>query len=159
MTMKKQSEEEPNVRLVVLIAVAILGILAFSLYWYMSKAEGGYVTGKVTMDNEPVANANVVFAMTGENAIAPFHSQTDNQGMYKLFGHNGPTVPVGNYKVTVTKLTLKDGKVPEGEEVFKAEAKGLMKNTLPKAYESTNTTPLAREVKSGRNVIDLELKK
>lgn len=160
MAKKKTRDDEPNVKLIVMSAFAILLLLIFVAVWFFSGSSGGgLVTGKVTLNDEPVDGARLVFEMTGENASAPLPAQTNDQGVYTLFGFTDKSVPVGTYKVTVTKMTLKDGRIPDGEDLLKAEAKGLLKNSLPKAYEKSSTTPLTREIKSGKNVIDLELKK
>lgn len=160
MAKKKTRDDEPNVKLIVMSAFAILLLVIFVAVWFFSGSSGGgLVTGKVTLNDEPVDGARLVFEMTGENAGAPLPAQTNDRGEYTLFGYTNKSVPTGNYKITVTKMTLKDGRIPDGEDLLKAEAKGLLKNSLPKAYEKSSTTPLTREIKSGKNVIDLELKK
>lgn len=160
MVKRKTEEQEPNVKLILLSAFAGLLLLIFMVMWFMNRTGPvGYVTGTVTLNNEPVEGASVVFVMTDEMEKPPLESQTTQDGEYTMNGFDGKAIPIGTYKVMVTKIVMKDGKVPGGEARIHAEAKGLLKNSLPKAYENSTTTPLTKEVKAGKNVIDLELKK
>jgi len=112
----------------------------------------------VTLDNAPVAGAQVAFIGEGEKN-APIVALTDNEGKYKLVGHHGRGIPAGKYKVVLSKPALRDGTVPTGEKLEQARADNLLVNVLPRIYEDRTTTPLQFDVKIGPSVIDLPLQK
>src|SRR5262245_13672589 len=69
------------------------------------------VTGTVTMDSSPLPGATVTFIPTaaGDRGSAT----TDDAGKYALKGlRGGEGVPQGEYKVTVSRWLMKDGKLP-----------------------------------------------
>ncbi|MSR31744.1 MAG: hypothetical protein EXR99_09590 [Gemmataceae bacterium] len=159
MARSRPGDDEPNVKLILMSALAVVLFLIVGGVWFFSGESGGSVSGKVTLNGEVVDRARVVFEIQGENRAGPFQAQTNDMGEYQLFGSTSAKVPLGNYKVSVVKLTLRGGQVPVGEKALAFEEKGQLSNILPKTYESMETTPLQREVRSGRNSIDLDLKK
>ncbi|GEM_PF-436903 len=158
--MVKQSKEdsEPNVKLIVLSAIAILGLIILLLIIIFSGSNEGFVSGKVTLDDLEVSDSRIVFELNTENAEGPIPSQSNDNGQYLLFGNNGKGVTPGSYKVTVTKMMQKNRKELSGEDQMNAENKGLLTNILPKQYESMAKTPLNIQIKSGKNIVNLELK-
>jgi hypothetical protein len=118
------------------------------------------VTGKVTLDGQPVAGARVIFTdgketnmPTGPTAL------TDEAGEYALVG-----VPPGSYKVVVFKLVPKPGMaLPPADEngsvdFEQIEASGAGIHKLPKKYLSPTTTTIVAQVKEGSHVENIELK-
>lgn len=158
--MAKQSKEdpEPNVKLIVLSAIAILGLIILLLIYIFSGSTEGFVSGKVTLDDAKVSDSRIVFELSSENAEGPIPSQSNDKGEYVLFGNNGKGVTPGSYKVTVTKMMQKNRKELSGEDQINAESKGLLTNILPKQYESMAKTPLNIQIKPGKNIVNLELK-
>jgi len=96
----------------------------------------GQVTGKVTLDGAPLADAFVTFMPEKVRASA---ATTDSEGKYELiYIRNEKGASIGNHKVTVRKL--KDEK-----------------ETIPKKY-SGDDTELTADVKAGANEFDFDLK-
>jgi hypothetical protein len=104
----------------------------------------GSVTGTVTMDGQPVADASVTFdgANPGE---PPSLGQTDSAGKYELYysrGHKGATV--GEHAV---RISTYGGAADDGEP---------RKETIPARYNAKSE--LKSDVKRGSNKFDFELK-
>jgi len=96
----------------------------------------------VTLDGQPVAGALLVFIADDERKETPLTTQSNDKGEYRLIGNTGAGVPVGKYKIAVSKLALQDGTVPATKEQLKlARAQDLLGNILPKIYEDRATTP------------------
>ncbi|MFO0919167.1 MAG: hypothetical protein U0872_12740 [Planctomycetaceae bacterium] len=100
------------------------------------------VTGKVTMDGQPLDSMAVEF--NPEKGGKPGRGLTDADGNYELIYDNHiKGAQVGMNKVSVTTFW------PEGEPPAGA------KEIIPPKYNSQTT--LIKEVKKGRNTIDIEL--
>jgi hypothetical protein len=126
---------------------------------FLARPGDARVSGKVTVDGEPVAGAQVIFIGEDENNQAPLVATTGEGGTYCLIGNKGGGIPPGKYKVAVTRMALKDRTVPTGEKLEQARSKGLLLNVLPKVYEHRSTTPLSFDVPPGHRTIDLALRK
>jgi hypothetical protein len=124
------------------------------------------VEGVVLLDNEPVAEATVLFIPDGGSG-QPAHGLTDENGKFQLttFKDNDGAFP-GNYKVTVTK-SVPPPQPPEAEPGdsrsvvahFKAiKEQKKVKSPLPTLYASGQTTPFRYTVPVDGKVV-LELKK
>jgi hypothetical protein len=102
----------------------------------------GKVTGTVTLDGKPLPNAQVVFHPENENELPPLGG-TDSSGHYELFytEKNAGAVP-GVYTATVSTGQSWNN-IPE---------------TVPKKYLDKKTSELQFTVKSGKQVVDIELK-
>ncbi len=127
------------------------------------------VSGKVTFNGTPVANANVTFSPTGPG-IPSAMGLSDNQGMYTLTTYDaGDGAAAGSYKVMVYKTAPKaansapqhdptgaaGASMPQGHG-GKAGAGGGSGSLLPEKY-ATADTPLQKTVNEGENTIDLAL--
>lgn len=134
-----------------------LGVVC--LLWLGLSGGPADVAGAVTLDNQPLAGAEIGFVGVEEGKETLMVTTTNDEGAYKLVPNTRAGVPAGRYKVTVRKMSLKDGTVPTGEKRDQARDKGLLVNTLPKVYEDQATTPFEVEVKPGSNTVDLPLKK
>jgi hypothetical protein len=98
----------------------------------------GDVTGKVTLDGEPLAGATVEFSPEGGS---PAYGVTDPQGKYKLlFSSDQKGATVGSHRVRITSFN---------------EAKPGQKERVPMKYN--RKTDLVREVKSGNQTFDFDL--
>lgn len=125
------------------------------------------VTGVVTMDGKPLANAIVVFIPENGN---PSTDQTDADGKYEL-AHRGNAMGAipGKHKVRITTgkppapkadpdadMANVDPATDAGfEEAGTPKAKTAKKEPIPAKYNA-NTT-LTAEVKAGENTIDFKL--
>jgi hypothetical protein len=148
----------PSKTILTLGGVAVLvGLVALG-YYLLSASGGARVSGQLTLDNQPVAGAQVAFLAEDQTRQGPVVTQTDGAGRYQLVGNAGG-IPAGKYRVVVVKEALKDGKIPTGEKLEQARAAGKLFNVLPKIYEDRSTTPLQFEIGAGARTIDLALKK
>jgi len=128
--------------------------------------ELGTVTGKVTLDGRPVTNGLVTFTPQAKGGASV--GKTDASGQYELLCLDRKGALIGQHKVTVTTLQ-EAAAVTEMRSDSPEYAKQAASATDQSAYDSAkvvepiparyNTnTELTKEVKSGSNVIDLELK-
>jgi len=97
----------------------------------------GSVTGKVTLDGQPLADAVVTFSPTKEGGSSGV-GKTDAGGNYVLSYYAGVSgAEIGENKVSITTIT-------QGKERV--------------AMEYNSKTKLKAEVKAGKNVFDWDLK-
>ena len=82
------------------------------------------VTGTVTLKNQPLAGASVVFTPRGGTPGTGAFGVTDAQGAYALTHKtDSPGVEPGEYVVLITKMAQKDGSpIPEGQSAADVEA-------------------------------------
>ena len=151
---KSDSDNTP-----LIVGAGIAVVLLLAIFFFFRGPSEAHVAGKATFDGTPLTGAQVVFLIEGQAKQAPVLTQTDGEGRYVLIGNNGAGVPLGKYRVVVSKLALKDGTLPPGEALEQARLDGLLLNCLPPVYEDRSTTPLQFELQSGANTINLELKK
>lgn len=99
------------------------------------------VTGTVKMDNQPVADARVVFtdASLGHSAVG----RTDAAGSFALSYLNKEGAPEGNYKVSISKMAASE------------ELKGLFVEQVPARYNKA-TQLTAQVQKDGANVFSFD---
>src|SRR5712691_2941770 len=150
------SEENKRTWMLTGIA-AVLLLVAFRVFF--GHSSDAIVVGTATLESQPLAGAQVVFLADDARNPSPFVTMTDEQGKYKLLGNTGTGLPLGKYKVLLSKLTLKDGSLPSGEALEQARRDGLLLNTLPKIYEDLATTPWQFDLHAGSNTVNLDLKK
>jgi len=139
------------------IAKKVLVFNSLFLIFLVGCSENEYatvsVTGQVLLDEEPVANANIIFepiAPKGEIIAGPqSFGKTDQDGRYSLrnqFKQEG-AIP-GKHRVRITNATGKAG--PDGEMIVDA-------GTIPMCYDLE--TVLTFEVQQGGpQVADFKLK-
>ena len=105
----------------------------------------GKVTGVITLDGHPLADADVTFQPEGEGRAAV--GTTDSQGHYELVYLNdekGATIGTNLVSVTTFRDAADDGSTPEVPE------------KLPSRYHSDSSVKV--EVKKGSNTFDFDLK-
>jgi hypothetical protein len=125
-----------------------LALLGFGLLIGCRPAgpELGDVTGHVTLDGKPLADATITFqpVADGYTSIAV----TDEQGHYQLqFAQGGNGAMVGSHKVIIETGGMRTD--PEGNAYAVPER-------LPAQYNVE--TKLTREVASGKQTLNFELK-
>ncbi|MFH1266894.1 MAG: carboxypeptidase-like regulatory domain-containing protein [Planctomycetota bacterium] len=115
------------------------------------------VSGSVTLDGEPLQKAVVTFFPKGTTLGVGGAGATDASGRYELkTGAVEPGVPVGEYRVTCSKMTLPDGSdYDPNSEIPPIDAGAV--ETLPARYSFDGETTLAGTVPSGGATIDFEL--
>jgi len=97
----------------------------------------GKVTGKVTFDGQPLADALVTFSPTKEGGSSSL-AMTDSSGVYSLTYSPGVSgAEIGENRVTISTATQGKEKVP---------------------MEYNSKSKLTAEVKSGSNTFDWDLK-
>jgi len=144
--------------------VTIVGIIALAAIAGCGK-RGPYlasVTGKVTLDGKPVANAIVTFApMDGGVASTGI---TDSDGTYRLGCHLGEGALVGQHRVSVrSQPSDQGGAAGASHDPDEFAYRAGPENGSPKVFVDpiparyNDKSELVREVKAGKNVIDLEL--
>jgi hypothetical protein len=129
------------------------------------------VTGKVTLDGDPVEGATVTFAPSGAGGT-PAVGTTDGSGSYSLksFGTEQGAVP-GEYMVSVTKYAFDDagggGGGSDAGDKMPADYTGAAEqgedsggqNELPAKYSVAKDSGLTATVteNAGDNVFDFSL--
>jgi hypothetical protein len=120
------------------------------------------VTGTVTLNNQPLADATVTFHPISGGKVAV--GKTDASGKFTLTtagtGQSG-AIP-GRYKVTVQKFESQEqpAAAPASGEYVEAPADTTpapSKNVLPEKYADPNTSGFEAEVKAGENSFTFNL--
>ena len=127
--------------------------------------QGTSVTGRVTLDGQPLAGVTVKFHPQ-DVALSSPSAVTDEKGEYRLISGNMPDemlAPLpGPYKVTVTLSASADGEPPTESGRKTAPKPGNTQNaktTLPPTYTSVDTTDLWADITAeGPNKHDFHLK-
>ena len=103
------------------------------------------VTGTVTLDNRPLADASVEFQP--EEGGSPSYGTTDENGRYELvYGVGKPGAMIGKHVVRITTYQMES--TGEGDPTIVPER-------VPPQYNSQTT--LSEEVAPGRNEINFDL--
>jgi hypothetical protein len=118
------------------------------------------VTGKVTLDGNPLAGADVQFVPKEDLTLGEFGGQTNEQGDFSIsVGGPGMTAKPGLYVVLITKggipgVTKKPRSEEDLKEVMKRTAPGVAGQELPAVYGDKASSPFTVEIKEGKT--DLE---
>ncbi|MEW4489604.1 hypothetical protein AB1L42_16095 [Thalassoglobus sp. JC818] len=105
----------------------------------------GRVSGTVTQDGKPVADAVLTFQPEGAR---PSYARTDEDGYYEVEYTKGVLgATIGNHRVSISKLQS------SGEQG--GYGAGASKETLPAKYNLRTT--LSYDVKPGKNKADFNL--
>ena len=137
-----------------LVALAMLAVLPACSK--AIKTEG--VTGVITYNGEPLANATVKFIPTDATGSQSY-GKTNEKGEYKLqtlLGAADAGTTPGEYKVTVDCIeTVETGNMIEenGEEKPETVAESL----IPAKYNNAETSGLTATVAPGDNTINFDL--
>lgn len=113
------------------------------------------VSGRVTLNDKPVANAGVLYVPIGQGPTA--RAVTDQDGKYTLMtGKLDGTAP-GKYRVAVMKESASGVAVGADGLETAPGAKNVVKQTLPAIFSDPNTTPLEMTIDAARSDADLKL--
>jgi len=124
------------------------------------------VTGTITFEGEPLADASVSFTPETEGSGHPAYGTTDDNGMYVLQTLQGRvdagTTP-GRYLVTVSKRERRPVAAPTGEYdgTSTADNPNLPppRSLIPERYERVATSELTATVDKDNTVFDFDLKR
>src|SRR5207249_460541 len=94
------------------LALAVLGTVA--VLWGCDRSADPSlvpVSGTVTADGQPLANATVTFIPKDGTPGFGGTGKTDGSGKYTLAGSrdNAPGIPPGEYRVAISKRLMPDG--------------------------------------------------
>ena len=122
---------------------AVLAMLVTGCNW--GTPELGTVTGTVTMDGEPLKDAQVEFQP--QRRFPPSYGTTDSLGHYELqYTKDKPGAVVGTHTVRITTQTT--GRDESGNEI-------QVPQRVPEKYN--DRSQLIKRVQSGENVISFAL--
>jgi hypothetical protein len=112
-----------------------------------TESDSATVTGRVTVDGQPLEGARVEFQPSCADGL-PSYGTTDANGVYHLmFSHDRSGATPGEHTVRISKLVPADG--PAGEEP------GEMIESLPALYNTRSQFKIT--VAQGLNTIDFNL--
>lgn len=113
------------------------------------------VSGKVTLNGEPLKRASVTFMPEGVGKGSPCYGVTGDDGTYTLKTLDGRDgCPTGPSKVVISKYAKADGS-PLGDDPGDAAAEGV--EHLPPQYSSGDHTQLTADVPEGGDTFDFDL--
>ena len=118
----------------------------------------GKVTGTLTLNGEPVSNAMICFYPDNGSASI---GVSDEKGKYELlFTEDRKGAEIGSHKVTIStgrpaeRQAATDPNDPSGAV---KPGNPAVKESIPSKYVNRETTDLVKEVKAGRQTIDIEI--
>jgi len=139
------------------VLLSLVGFLAGGC----SGGGGTTITGKVTLDNQPLDNAKLEFVGEGPS-LGTVQAKTGADGKFELqpVGKEKVGLKPGKYKVLVSKLVdKKTGKVPNEEDYGQLEAANMLKDVLKGKYSDRDFPKITIEVKEGeKELAPIELK-
>lgn len=140
-------------------AFLVAGPLA--LLWGCNKADPSLVpvTGTVTLNDQPLANATVTFIPKSGTPGFGGVGKTDAVGKYKLAGSrdNESGIPPGEYRVVISKRLMPDGSdLPANDNTPPMNSPA--RESLPAAFSSMAASTLSETVRPGMGPIDFPLK-
>jgi len=127
-----------------LLSGSLLLIAAVCIGCGPSGPELGEVTGKVTLDGEPVHRATIIFQPVAEGG-SPSIAETQEDGSYELYYTDRPGALIGEHEVMITT----------GRQISTEEGGGEVPEMLPPKYNEQ--TELRKTVEEGGNVINFDL--
>jgi len=119
----------------------------------------GTVTGKVTLDGNPVPPGCTVSFVSPDGFTASAKVGAD--GSYKLLNVDKPEIPVATYKVAVAQPAA-DMSGADYDQYMSAEGGAAAKaapEAIPAKFQTVDASGLSYDVKEGPNPINIELKK
>ena len=147
----------------ILLFVTIFTALALTTGCGDGKIATLKVTGTITFDGEPLAEANVNFTPKTPGQGNPAYAVTDDQGHYKLqtlLGKAEAGTTPGDYDVYITKMekvASSNGGTLGAPTAPSPESMRQPKSVIPERYGNTATSGLSATVEKGKTVHDFAL--
>lgn len=111
------------------------------------------VTGTVTLDGQPLADADIIFLPP--EGMGAFSGRTKADGTYQLEGvAGGKVVCKGKCSVCISRMLKADGTAPGPDE---PPANAGAVESLPDKYTSASDTTLSADVPDGGGKFDFPL--
>lgn len=131
---------------------ALLAVLGWAAVCGCSGGGVTRVTGTVTLDGKPLADARVALEGKADRKLGSASTRTDANGHFQLEAdaRSGRQLRPGTYRVFISKLVDKRGKVPEDDDPGQMEASGAVQNLVPAQYSDPERAPTV-ELKAGAN--------
>ncbi len=114
------------------------------------RGSGSRATGKVLLNGQPLADAEVLFEMKSKEGAAKYVARSDAEGKFAVVPPGGKAIIPGTYRVAITKWVDKKGKVTDPAEIDQLRAAGMAKNVVPDQYSDFATTPLTAQLQDGK---------
>jgi len=116
------------------------------------------MSGTVTLNGEPLADAQVTFIPTGDTQGIGAGAWTGPDGRYQLIDRRGqPGTQPGTYKVTISKRLMPDGsEIPADDK--KPPIESPARESLPPNYSDSARTELQAVVPEQGGTVDFPLK-
>lgn len=113
------------------------------------------VSGTVTLDGKPLADADLGFSYQDVSPAGFFGSaaRTDSQGRYELRTGEKVGTLTGHHRVVVSRVVARSGatiKPEEGLDLAQLSAAGEVTQTIPVKYTDAATTDLLATVEKGK---------
>lgn len=125
-------------------SLAVLAVVSLAILGCGEADPGVPVSGSVRMGGQPQDGVRIYFIPGSEQAQIR-GAITDAAGKFVA------KVPPGQYKVTLSRMVDRSGKVPgesenPEEDFTQLEASGLLRQTIPSQYLGATTTPLSVDI-------------
>ncbi|HWG46982.1 MAG TPA: hypothetical protein VN688_29735 [Gemmataceae bacterium] len=128
------------------IRMVIFLVLSCALAGCTGKGGGANASGSVSLNGQPLADAEVQFIPRDDASLGTHSTTTDSAGKFTVKGDRNIPLKPGPYVVIVNKLAVKEGDGKQG-----AGGKGAMVNTVPLMYQNRGRTPLKADIQPGSN--------
>lgn len=122
------------------------------------------VTGVVTLNGEPLADADISFLFDGKppKGFVASGAKTDSSGKFVIMTGSKPGTVPGRYKVTISRYTMLDGSpivvdAEAGMDIEQLRQSGRLKQLIPERYANPETTQLSAAV-ADTDEVELEFK-
>ena len=138
-------------RLAVAVAAAMLGVAGC----FQSGPTISTVSGKVTLDGQPVTDAVINFASESGFGV---QVKLAEDGTYAFQSQYGKGIPLGSYKVSIAP-PWRDPREAADPTAMLSGVSPPDYSRIPKRYRSFNTSGFTAEVKEGGNVFNFGMKR
>jgi predicted small secreted protein len=147
---------------ILLVSAIVLNLFLLAGCNQSSAIKTDVVTGKITLDGQPLTDAYVNFTPQNGGGNAAY-SITDKNGVYKLQTSQGKAnagTTQGEYLVTIHKSVFE----PTGKKITNSETKELTdelksREIVPDIYKNPKKSKLSAVVVTGQtNTFDFDLK-
>ena len=128
-------------------------------------ADAVQVKGTLTLDGQPVPEANITFVFEGTppKGFVSAGGLTDSSGKYQVRSGDKLGMPPGRYKVVIHRWGTADGKPfkensESGMDLEQAKLAGIVKELIPAKYSDAEQSQLTVEItKDQKDPVNFEL--